>query len=103
MDKQQSLFDALRSLGSTIVAFSGGADSAYLAWAARTALGDAVLAVTADSASLPRRHLQEAVQFAQDFGIRHEIIATHEFDNPLYVRNHQDRCFYCKDDLFPEL
>jgi uncharacterized protein len=101
--KQANLLDALRSLGSTIVAFSGGADSAYLAWAAREALGDAALAVTADSASLPRRHLQEATGLAREFKIRHEIIATHEFENPLYVRNQADRCFFCKDELFGEL
>jgi uncharacterized protein len=103
MDKQAALFDSLRQLGSTIIAFSGGADSAYLAWAAKKALGDSALAVTADSASLPRRHLQEAIEFARDFGIRHEVIATNEFENPLYVRNHQDRCFYCKDELFAQL
>jgi len=101
--KQANLLDSLQALGSTIIAFSGGADSAYLAWAAKQTLGDAALAVTADSASLPRRHLQEATAFARDFGIRHEIIATHEFENPLYVRNQPDRCFFCKDELFGEL
>ena len=101
--KQANLLESLRGLGSTIVAYSGGADSAYLAWAAKQALGDAALAVTADSASLPRRHLQDATDFAREFGIRHEIIATHEFDNPLYVRNQADRCFFCKDELFGEL
>jgi uncharacterized protein len=59
--------------------------------------------VTADSPSLPRRHLQDAIQFAQDFRIRHEVIATTEFDNPLYVRNESDRCFFCKDELFTQL
>lgn len=102
-DKQQLLIDNLRALRSTIVAFSGGADSAYLAWAAKQALGDAALAVTADSLSLPRRHLEDAIEFARDFGIRHEIIATQEFDNPLYVRNEADRCFFCKDELFTQL
>src|SRR5438045_3103545 len=101
--KQQALLDSLRDLQSTIVAFSGGADSAYLAWAAKQALGDDALAITADSPSLPRRHLREATEFANEFGIRHEVIRTHEFDNPLYVRNHQDRCFFCKDELFTEL
>ena len=98
--KQRSLLESLRALQSTIVAFSGGTDSAYLAWAAREAVGASALAVTADSASMPRSHLREAVEFAQRFGIRHEVIATEEFDNPLYVRNDANRCFHCKDELF---
>ncbi|SRR5579871_227053 len=102
-EKQQKLIASLRDTGPVIVAFSGGADSAYLAWAAREALGDKALAVTADSASLPRRHLQEAMEFTRDFGIRHEVIATNEFENPLYVRNEADRCFFCKDELFTQL
>ena len=101
--KEQSLWESLRALQSTIVAFSGGTDSAYLAWAARQAVGDSALAVTADSASMPRSHLQDAVEFAQRFGIRHEVVATEEFDNPLYVRNDANRCFHCKDELFTRL
>jgi uncharacterized protein len=101
--KEQQLLDSLRALGSTIVAFSGGTDSAYLAWAARQALGDDALAVTADSPSIPRSHLNDAIEFARRFSIRHEVIASREFDNPLYVRNDADRCFYCKDDLFTAL
>ncbi len=103
LDKQRALLESLRALQSTIVAFSGGTDSAYLAWAARQAVGDSALAVTADSPSMPRSHLQDAVEFAQRFGIRHEVVATEEFDNPLYVRNDANRCFHCKDELFTRL
>jgi uncharacterized protein len=85
---------------STLVAFSGGADSAYLAWAANRALGQQAIAVTADSPSMPRTHLRDASEFARDFGFRHEIIRTAEFENPLYLRNEPDRCFHCKDELF---
>lgn len=101
--KESALLDALRALGSTIVAFSGGTDSAYLAWAANQALGRRALAVTADSASMPRSHLHDAIEFARNFGIHHEVITTDEFDNPLYVRNDTNRCFHCKDELFTKL
>lgn len=101
--KEQALLDSLRGLGSTIIAFSGGTDSAYLAWAAAQALGDRALAVTADSASVPRSHLKDAIEFARAFSIRHEVITTNEFDNPLYVQNDTNRCFHCKDELFTEL
>jgi len=88
---------------SVIVAYSGGADSAYLAWAAQRALGDQALAVTADSASLPESHKRDAEEFARAWSIRHEYIETREFDNPDYVRNDRDRCFHCKDELFTRL
>lgn len=101
--KEQQLLESLRALGSTVIAFSGGTDSAYLAWAARQALGENALAVTADSASVPRSHLQDAIEFARRFSIRHEVITSHEFENPLYVRNDTDRCFHCKDELFTQL
>jgi uncharacterized protein len=101
--KQSALFELLEGLGSTIVAFSGGADSAYLAWAAHRTLGGRALAVTADSPSMPRRHLRDAQEFARGFGIAHEVIATAEFDKPEYVRNEPDRCFHCKDELFTRL
>jgi uncharacterized protein len=101
--KERALFAALQDLGSAIVAYSGGADSAYLAWAARRTLGDSAIAITADSASLPESHKHDAEAFARDWGIRHEYIATREFDNPDYVKNDRDRCFHCKDELFTRL
>jgi uncharacterized protein len=101
--KQDALIDALRQMRSVIVAYSGGADSAYLAWAARRALGDLAIAITADSASLPESHKRDAEEFARAHGIRHEYIETREFDNPDYVKNDRDRCFHCKDELFTRL
>src|ERR1035438_1811757 len=86
-----------------IVAFSGGTDSAYLAWAAQCALGPGALAVTADSASIPESHKRDAEAFVKRFGIAHEYIQTNEFDNPAYARNDADRCFHCKDELFTRL
>lgn len=101
--KQEKLFAILRELSRVIVAYSGGADSAYLAWAAHQVLGDNALAVTADSASLAESHKRDAAEFARRFGLRHEFIPTYEFDNPAYVANNPDRCFHCKDELFRRL
>jgi len=86
-----------------IVAFSGGTDSAYLAWAAKCVLGSGALAVTADSASIPESHKRDAEAFVKRFGIAHEYIQTNEFDNPDYARNDASRCFHCKDELFARL
>jgi uncharacterized protein len=102
-DKQQTLIAALHRMGSVLVAYSGGADSAYLAWAAHEALGERAIAITADSASLPESHKRDAEEFARAWGIRHEYIATHEFENPDYLKNDRDRCFHCKDELFTRL
>lgn len=101
--KQEALFGSLTSMGRLIVAFSGGTDSAYLAWAANHVLGHNALAVTADSASIPESHKRDAEAFVARFGIAHEYIETFEFDNPDYVRNDPNRCFHCKDELFTRL
>lgn len=101
--KERKLFDALSAMDRVIVAFSGGTDSAYLAWAAHRALGRDAIAVTADSASLPESHKRDLEDFVARYGIAHEYIATREFDNPDYVRNAPDRCFHCKDELFTRL
>ena len=103
LHKQESLLASLRALDSVLVAFSGGADSAYLAWAAHQALGDRTLAITALSASFSEHDRRESERFAAANGIRHEIIHTEEFSNPLYVANQADRCYHCKDELFDKM
>ena len=103
ISKQTRLLSDLASMQRVLVAFSGGTDSAYLAWAATQALGSNALAVTADSPSFPRSHKRDADAFVAQFSIAHEYIQTNEFDNPDYVRNAADRCFHCKDELFTKL
>ncbi|RPI09396.1 MAG: ATP-dependent sacrificial sulfur transferase LarE [Acidobacteriales bacterium] len=102
-EKEQKLFGVLRGLGKVIVAYSGGTDSAYLAWAAGQALGENAVAITADSASVPESHKRDAEEFARIFGLRHEYVTSYEFENPLYSANNPDRCFHCKDELFVRL
>ncbi len=98
--KRAALNDRLRAAGRVLVAYSGGVDSAFLAWAAHQTLGDAMLAVIADSPSLARTHLADALAFAKEQEIPIEVIATSELDRPEYARNDASRCFHCKDELF---
>lgn len=98
--KQLRLEESLHALGRTLVAYSGGVDSAYLAWKAHQVLGQDTLAVIADSPSLARTQLQDALAFAQEHGIPIEVIQTAEMDRPEYIRNDRQRCFHCKDELF---
>jgi uncharacterized protein len=99
-DKASLLTSKIQELGSVLVAYSGGTDSAYLAYAAHKALGDKMLAVIADSPSLPRAELEAALTFAAERGIPTHILRTFEIENPEYVRNDSQRCFHCKDELF---
>jgi len=101
--KSDLLETTLRDLGSLLVAYSGGTDSAYLAYAAYQALGDNMLAVIADSASLPRAELAAALAFAAEHNIPTQILHTEELENPDYQRNDSKRCFHCKDELFTRM
>jgi pyridinium-3,5-biscarboxylic acid mononucleotide sulfurtransferase len=98
--KESQLQAELRQLGRVLIAYSGGVDSAYLAWAAHRALANDMLAVIADSPSLARTQLNDAIAFANEQGIPVEVIATSELDRPEYARNDGQRCFQCKDELF---
>ena len=101
--KQRRLMDSLCSLDSLLIAFSGGADSAYLTWAAHSTIGARSLSVTALSASFSRHDREQAESFIRSTGVRHEFIETREFENPLYVANNADRCYHCKDELFDQM
>ena len=101
--REAALMERLGQLPTLIVAYSGGVDSAYLAWAAQRVLGDRALAVTADSPSYPERHRAMAVRIASQFGFRHEVIHTGELNRPEYRANGTDRCYHCKHELFTEL
>jgi pyridinium-3,5-biscarboxylic acid mononucleotide sulfurtransferase len=101
--KSALLRSTLEDLGSVLVAYSGGTDSAFLAYAAHQALGDRMLAVIADSPSLPRTELVAALEFTAAHGIPTRILSTNELDNPDYQRNDSQRCFHCKDELFVQM
>src|SRR6516225_2805213 len=92
--KRDRLLDVLRELGSAAIAFSGGIDSTVVAQAARLALGDRAVAVTADSPSVPRAEIDDARRLAERIGIRHLLVTTEEFADPDYVRNDGSRCYF---------
>lgn len=102
-EKLDQLRALLRSYGSCLVAYSGGVDSVFLAYVAREVLGEKALAAIADSPSLPRREFAEALAIAEQFHIPVRVVRTREFDNPAYLANPSNRCYFCKHELFTEL
>ena len=98
--KHSALLARLAALGNLLVAYSGGTDSAFLAWTAHQVLGDRMLALLADSPSLPRRELKLAIEFAEHWRIPLKVVMTDEMSRPEYTQNDSSRCFYCKDELF---
>jgi pyridinium-3,5-biscarboxylic acid mononucleotide sulfurtransferase len=102
-EKERALLTALRALPSVVVALSGGADSAYLAWAAHEALGSKAVSVTALSPSFSAHDRTMLEQFVRHTGLRHEFLETQELENPAYRANAPDRCYFCKDELFAVL
>jgi uncharacterized protein len=102
-EKAERLRQILAKHPRILVAYSGGVDSAFLAWSAYQVLGENMLAVIADSASLARTHLEDALAFVREREIPVEVVKTSELENPAYVRNDSMRCFHCKDELFTVL
>src|SRR5215831_3962777 len=103
MEKYKRLQELLRSYGSCLVAYSGGVDSVLLARVAHEVLGQKALAAIADSPSLPRRELEEALALAEQFQFPVRVVRTKEFENPEYLANPNNRCYFCKHELFTEL
>ncbi len=103
LEKYEKLRAILESYGSCLVAYSGGVDSVFLARVAHDVLGDKSLAAIADSLSLPRRELDEALALAERFEFPVRVVRTHEFENPDYLANPNNRCYFCKHELFTEL
>lgn len=102
-DKYENLCALLKSYGSCLVAYSGGVDSVFLAYVAHQVLGDKALAAIADTPSLPRRELAEAINLAKKFQFPVRVVKTHEFENPSYTANPNNRCYFCKHELFTGL
>lgn len=102
-EKYEQLCALLRSYGSCLVAYSGGVDSVFLALAARKVLGEKALAAIADSPSLPRREFQQAVDLGRQFDFPVRVVSSREFENPSYTANPNNRCYFCKHELFTEL
>jgi len=102
-EKKVRILEELKSYGSVLVAFSGGIDSTLVAYLARAALGEKALAVTADSPSIPVAELQDAKRLANEIGIRHLIIKTNELEDPNYLANPANRCYFCKKELARKL
>jgi uncharacterized protein len=101
--KETALLERLRAAGRVLVAFSGGVDSSYLAWAAHRALGEGALAVTAVSPSYPAAHRRVAEEVVRTVGLRHRFVETHEMERAAYRANAPDRCYHCKSELFEVL
>jgi len=102
-EKERKLLEILASMESAIVAFSGGVDSAYLAVVAQQALGERSLAVTGESPSYPHHQRRMALEVVEQFRLAHRFVRTEEIENPEYLKNHPDRCFHCKSELYTRL